>query len=77
MANALYRRFPNGEWMKQDGGGPVYLTVARDADGNWYPEFTYNGTDYVKFIPAAPFTTQAAAQAALDTYMGNMNTGTA
>jgi hypothetical protein len=75
MANALYLKLPNNEYMNQQcGGGPAYFKVAMSTDGQWYPQFTYNGNDWFLF---APFATAAAAQAALDTHMTNVNNGTA
>ena len=80
MANAFYRRLPNGDWMNQnEPGGPDYFQVQNDVDGLFYPFFTYNGTDtFIRFTPAGGgFTTAAAAQTALDNYMASVNTGTA
>lgn len=78
MANALYRKLPTGEWMRQDGGGPVFLKIARDStDGNWYPTFTYNGSSWFYFVPVVPLATPAAAQTALNNYVGQLNAGTA
>ena len=76
MANTLYRRLPNGDWMRQDGGGPAYFRVARNSDdGQWYAYFTYDGTTYMPH--ANPQATVAGMQTALDTYVGNLNAGTA
>jgi len=80
MANALYRRLPNGDWLNQASPGSAnYFQVQNDTDGLYYPFFTFNGGQtYQRFTPAAGgFATVAAAQAALDTYMGQVNAGTA
>ena len=80
MANALYRKLPNGDWMNQAAaGGANYFQIQNDSDGLFYPFFTYNGGDsYFRFTPAGGgFATVALAQAALDTYMGQVNAGTA
>jgi hypothetical protein len=79
MANALYRHLAgNNEYMRQDGGGPIYFKIARDpTDGNWYPTFTYDGQNWMIFKPVTPFADMAAAQAALDAYIIQLNAGTA
>ena len=78
MANALYRQLNNGEWMRQDGGGPAYFKIAMNpTDGLWYPQFTYGDDHWFIFFPATPFTGQADAQNHLNSYMASMNAGTA
>lgn len=76
MANALYRRLPNGDWMRQDGGGPAYFKIGLNPDDSqWYATFTYDGETW--FRHANPQATPAGMQGALDTYVGNLNAGTA
>lgn len=76
MANALYRKLPSGDWMRQDGGGPCYFQVTRNNDDSlWYVHFTYDGINW--FFHANGQATPALAQAQLDTYCGNLNAGTA
>jgi hypothetical protein len=79
MTNALYRHLAgNNEYMRQDGGGPVYFKIAKSpSDGNWYPIFTYDGQNWMQFMPAVPFTDMPTAQAALDAYIVQLNAGTA
>jgi hypothetical protein len=77
MANVLYRKLPNGDWMNQAcAGGPAYFRVAQDNDDKqWYVWFSYNGANW--FQHANPQATPALMQAQLDTYVGNLNAGTA
>jgi hypothetical protein len=80
MANVLYRKLPNGDWLNQaNPGGPNYFQVQNDSDGLYYPFFTYDGGEkYLRFTPAGGgFATVATAQAALDAYVGQLNAGTA
>ena len=78
MANALYRKMPTGEYLRQDGGGPVFFKIGRDTtDTNWYPQFSYDGINFMYFVPVTPATTPAAAQAQLDAYVTTLNAGTA
>jgi hypothetical protein len=80
MANANYRKLPNGDWMNQAlAGGPNYFQVQNDNDGLYYPFFTYDGgAQWFRFTPAGGgFGTAAAAQTALDAYVGQLNAGTA
>ena len=80
MANALYRRLPNGDWMNQASpGSPNYFQVQNFDDGLFYAAFTYNGgMVYYRFTPAAGGdATAAQAQAHLDAYMAQVNAGTA
>jgi len=78
MANSPYHKLNNNEYMNLNApGAPAYFKVARNpTDGNWYPSFTWNGSDWFDFVPASPFTTPAQAQAALDTFITNLNAGT-
>lgn len=80
MANALYRRLPAtgspADWMRQDGGGPVYFQVTQNgADNLWYTHFTYDGVNW--FFHSNGDTTPALAQTRLDNYCNSMNAGTA
>lgn len=80
MANALYRRIPAtgtpADWMRQDGNGPCYFQITRNPDdGLWYAHFTYDGATW--FFHANGVATPALAQSQLDTYVGNLNAGTA
>jgi hypothetical protein len=77
MANALYRKLPSGDWMNQaNPGGPSYFRVSFNlSDSLWYVQFTYDGLTW--FQHANPQPTAAQMQAALDTYVGNLNAGTA
>jgi hypothetical protein len=79
MPNALYRQLPNGDWLRQDAGGPAYFKVAQDAhDQLWYPSFSYDLNSWVNFIPATGgFNTANAAQVALNNYVQQLNAGTA
>ena len=81
MANAVYHAITiggNKEYMNLGApGAPAYFRVVKDpGDGNWYPVFTWNGGDWFNFVPAVPFTTQAQAQTALDTFITNFIAGT-
>jgi len=80
MANAFYRKLPNGQWINQaNPGGPSVFQVQFNAeDSLWYPYFTYNGINWFIFVPVTGgFATSSAAQTALDTYVGQLNAGTA
>ena len=81
MANAAYRKLPNGDWMNQASqGGPDYFQVQSDPSDNlFYPFFTYDGGErYFRFTPAGGgFTTPILAQTALDNYMAQVNGGAA
>lgn len=78
MANALYRQLSNNEYMRQDGGGPIYFKIVLHSDGLWYPQFTYDYANWIVFFPiAGGFATSALAQTALDKYIGQLNAGTA
>ena len=75
MANTLYHQLSSGEWMNIScPGGPRYYAVKfNDSDQQFYPAFSYdeNSWDYVGLGVA----TAAIAQAQLNTFVGNINSG--
>jgi len=82
MANAGYRKVTQSDgtsvWMNQNcPGAPDVFRVTFHPDTQlWYAEFTYNGGD-TWFPHTNPQPTAAQMQAILDTYVGNLNAGTA
>jgi hypothetical protein len=77
MANVIYHKLVNGEYMNQGyPGGPAYFKVAQNpSDGLYYVNFTYNGDNW--FLHDPGLATPAAAQTALDNYIASLIAGTA
>lgn len=77
MANAIYHKLPNGDYLNQGyPGGPCYFKVAQNPNDNlWYINFSYNGGNW--FIHANGQATPAQAQTQLDNYISNLIAGTA
>jgi hypothetical protein len=79
MANALYRKEPDGVWINQaNPGGPSLMSTTPYSSSN---AWTYvlewaSGLQWIATPPTA-LQTQAQAQATLDAYAAQLNAGTA
>ena len=80
MANIPYHKLATGEYMNlNEPGGPDYFRVQGiqqpDLSTLYFPQFSYDGGNSW-FTIGNGNNTVALAQAALDTFMTNVNNGT-
>lgn len=76
MANALYRKMPDGTWMNQaNPGGPTFMYIRLNPDQTTW-SFVLQWTENLQVVQPSQVT-QAQAQANLDAYAAQLNAGTA
>ena len=78
MANILYRKLANGDWLNQASPGSAALFTVRQSpqDGLYYAYLSWDVEHWYQFNSQSD-ATPAGMQTKLDAYMASVNAGTA